>query len=102
MTFIEKMIAKQCITDLLRAGYAISVQDGEDIVLERSKSPRTILAAMATTDEDRFFVYKEGLTPPSFVYFVYGNDGWDVINDYSVSLETVISKTNALADKLSA
>lgn len=101
MTFIEKLVIKQCISDLLKAGYVISVQDGEDIVLERSRSPRTIIAAMSTTDEDRFFVYKDG-ERQSFVYFVYGNDGWDVINDYGVSLETVISKTNALADKLSA
>jgi hypothetical protein len=34
------------------------------------------------------------------VYFVYGNDGFDVICDYSVSLETLLIGANALALQL--
>ena len=44
---------------------------------------------------------KGGESFDHFVYLVYGNDGWDVISDYSVKLETELACANALADKLS-
>lgn len=31
---------------------------------------------------------------------IYGNTGFDVINDYTTNLETVLAGTNALADQL--
>ena len=30
---------------------------------------------------------------------VYGNDGWDVVNDYTVNLESVMKRANLIADK---
>jgi len=46
--------------------------------------------ALFTTDEDYLYVYEAGRSlnekdtrPDDWVRLVYGNDGWDVISDYS-------------------
>ena len=33
----------------------------------------------------------------AWVFLVYGNDGWDVIADYNVSLEPLLEPINKLA-----
>jgi hypothetical protein len=37
--------------------------------------------------------------PTLWVRFVYGNDGWDVINDYSMALETIIEPITEEAER---
>ena len=103
MNLIEKMVAERCIHDLLAAGYSLSVNDGEETTLHRCTRPAVILAAMATTDEDYLLVRPLGTNTPriGWVRFIYGNSGWDVINDYTTNLEAALAGTNALADQLS-
>lgn len=36
-----------------------------------------------------------------WVYVVMGNDGWDVISDYTTNLEPLMSGANRLAEKYS-
>ena len=110
MKFAEKIIAKRCINDLLKAGYSISVNDGEETTLRRSTDRKAIFAAMDTTDEDWLCVHKvdqpvapgDDDTRQSFgwVRFIYGNDGWDVIDDYTTNLGSVMAGVDALAEKL--
>ena len=47
-----------------------------------------------TCDENRIAVHREDGDRMSFVYFIYGNgnDGKDVVSDYGMSLDPVISK----------
>ena len=110
MKFVEKINVKRCIGDLLKAGYSISVDDGEKTTLRRSTDRKAIFAAMGTTDEDWLCVHKadqpiapgDNDTRNSFgwVRFIYGNDGWDVINDYTTNLEPVMATVNAFAEKM--
>jgi hypothetical protein len=44
-------------------------------------------------------VYGNGLVG-SFIWFIYGNDGPDVISDYSLRLEDALKDTLEFADKL--
>jgi hypothetical protein len=102
MKHVDQMVARACITDLLRAGFEISVFDGEEITVARSRRARKVLAAMATTDEDYLFVFRPGEAARSgWVRFIYGNGPGEVINDYTTNLETIIAKTNALAERVS-
>ncbi len=111
---VEKHIVNQVITDLLAAGYELGVDDGEARDIHHSTDAKAIKAATMLTDEDWLLVYEPASraskydakndTPNYFVRFVYGNDGWDVINDYSTALDPVIgdgTKTQALIDKYS-
>ncbi len=97
---IETRIAQQCIRDLLDAGYTIDIHDGEAIALRRSTDPEAILAAMMSVDEEHLIARTPDGKKVGSVFFVYGNDGWDAINDYSTSLEPFLARTNALADQL--
>ena len=89
---VEKEIYTKVIDVLLAAGFALSVYnsggENNEYEIERSQDREAILAAMYLTDEDRLYVHEAGQEKPhAWVYFVYGNDGWDVINDYTVNLE---------------
>ena len=98
---IERAIASQCINDLHNAGYNITVNDGEDDVVENSLDHNEVLDAMFSTDEDYLIVFLPGQAIRSgWVRFIYGNDGWDVINDYTVNLEGALATTIALGDRL--
>jgi hypothetical protein len=98
---VERSIARKVIGALLRAGYTISVNDGEETTLKCSSQRREIFAAMFTTDEDRLLVHADGEEDSfGWVRFIYGNDGWDVINDYTTNLEAVLAPVNAYCERL--
>lgn len=83
---IEDQIIKATISALLKAGFAVSVNDGEETTVNRSVNPDLIFTAMKTTDEDYLLVHD------GWVRFIYGNDDTEVINDYTVNLEPVMVK----------
>jgi subtilisin family serine protease len=101
---IERRIVKRTVSDLLAAGYELAVHDGEEWH-ERTTDRAKLHAALMETDEDRLFVYKtDGYKGRrdwfGWVFFVYGNDGYNVINDYTINLEEVLKPVNAFADTL--
>ena len=103
---IEQQIARAAVKSLTDAGYKISVFDGEAFALTKSADQSAILDAMFSTDGDVLYVY----SPPTAcneswerigtVEFIYGNSGWDVISDNSLSIENVLHSANSLAEKL--
>lgn len=101
---IEKRIVRITILNILAAGFSISVNDGEEETLTNSTDPDAIFAAMFTTDEDSLLVGHNPSRPEfghfAMVRFIYGNDGWDVINDYSTSLEKILKPVIDLADRI--
>jgi hypothetical protein len=97
----ERAIARQAISDLLAAGYLISVNDGNKAALKRSKDADAIFAAMFNSTEEYLFAsVLEETKPRGWVRFVYQNEGWDTINDYTTNLEETLGKTNRLADQI--
>lgn len=98
---VEREIAEAVIKALLEAGFLLGVNDGEETTIRWSRDAKAVLAKMFTTDEDRLLVYIDAdqddplnvereTRPDYWVMFVYGNDGWDVISDYTVALEPYI------------
>lgn len=105
----ENKIMRRTIRDLLAAGYLLSVNDGEEITVHQSINARQVFAAMRTTDEDSLIAYAthspDGILHAEpkrrgAVQFIYGNDGPDVICDYSMSLESTMEGVNAYAASL--
>jgi hypothetical protein len=77
------------------------------VTVELIHSARLGETGAEKTDEVRGKDHRQALhrrfdTRRSFgwVRFIYGNDGWDVINDYTTNLEPVIAGVNALAEKM--
>lgn len=103
---IERAIVRRVVRDLLAAGYTLDVDDGGDGVgLEDATSYKPVIDALMNTDED-FLKFKRRLVglewQTGWVRFVYGNDGWDVICDYSANphTEALLDGALKLAEKL--
>jgi hypothetical protein len=103
----ERLMARAVIMSLLKPGYAISVYDGEEVVLRNSTNTDQILRKMFSTCEDYLFVHPTPETEGriGWVRFIYGNDPAEVVNDYTTNLESVLERAigtdkNSIADRL--
>jgi hypothetical protein len=97
---IERRIVKRTVADLLAAGFELAVYDGE-VLHKRTTDAAKLHKDLLETDEDYLFVYKAGEKERfGYVYFVYGNDGYDVISDYTVNLEDALKGVNEFANTL--
>lgn len=94
---IEKRIATAVIKSVLAADNSIAVDDGEEMSAPRVNLPE-VLEDMFSTDTDRLHVYDKDGRGNGWIDFVYGNDGVDVISDYTVNLEEVLKPARDLAD----
>ena len=101
----ERAIPKAAIASILAAGHLITVDDGEDLCLKWSNDADKIFAAMFSTDEDYLHIHNLGTTRENtrkafgWIRFVYGNDGWDVMSDYTTNLESLLADANKAADE---
>lgn len=105
---VEQDIVTRTVDALLAAGYALQTDIQEDPRPERpTKDRAAILAEMMDVDDEFLGVYDQGESASltkgliGWVRFVYGNDGWDVISDYTTNLESVLAPINEYADTLS-
>jgi hypothetical protein len=94
---LEKKIVRKTVRELLAAGYEIAVDNGEE-QLPYTTHYSSITSALFSTDEVLLIARKGDQT--SFVYLVYGNDGYDVINDYGMTLAPIMSVISRYVDKL--
>lgn len=93
----ERKIVGRVITTLLDAGYKLTIDHGgESEVIPVTDASNATLDEMFACDEERLYASKDGKL--AWVFFVYGNDGWDVISDYSTSLEEELAPINAHCD----
>ena len=96
---VERKIVRRAVLDAISAGYTLNVDYGDGDVLSKPTSERKeIMDAMMQGDDDRLFYHKDG-KHVGWAWFVYGNDGYDVLSDYTVNLETVLAGANKLAER---
>lgn len=95
----EKLIVGKLVTDLLAKDCKLTVYDGEEDVVVLSTDAEAIFKALASTDSDVIRIYTATGQRLGWVYLVWGNDV-DIISDYTVSLENLISGANSFADDL--
>jgi hypothetical protein len=111
----ERRIVRQFVVEALSAGHSLSVSlengyDTEDMLLS-SKKIKDIMDEAFGGDECHIFVH-EGIDDPKdaiiggqlnsigWVHLVFGNDGWDVIANYTTNLEELLAPANKLAESL--
>lgn len=99
----ETLVLKRLIRAALRAGCVVSVNDGEEWTLKRSDDAKAIFGALRSTDGDmiRLRGARSGETVGN-IWLVYGNDGWDVVADYTdnEAMETILQPVFTFADRL--
>ena len=86
---IEMAIALKVAEALLKAGYKLGVNDGEETTVKNSDSLEKISKALFTTDQDHLLVYKDG-KKFGWVFLVWGNVE-DVVTDYTTNLDEIIA-----------
>jgi hypothetical protein len=103
---VERKIARAFIREAIKQGYAINIDNGAGDtengyeLPEPSRDAAAILKAMFATDDERLYLFKAGAAEPcGWCWFVYGNDGWDVITDYTTNLEPLMGPANKLSEK---
>lgn len=86
----ESKICRRLVATILKAGHMISVCDGEEWTVKLSRNSRQIIRALFTTDSDLLGIRNAMGESLGYVELIYGNDGFDVIADYSESLESLL------------
>jgi len=82
----EARAARKLVRAILAQGWAVSVCDGEEWTVKKSRDRMTILSALASTSDDTLRVYDaEGLLRLGFAWLIWGNDpeGRELIADHS-------------------
>lgn len=105
---IEKRITKKLVESLIAQGLYVSIYDGENIACQITQDANAAHAALGACDEEwvRVSVRNDSTEPDAKpfkrlgnIFLVYGNDGYDVIADYSVSLEAYLKDVNEYAEQ---
>lgn len=95
---IEQKIVRRIVKEALQAGYTVSVYDGETWALKHSDNCKIINAALFSTDFDTLLLRDKAGNNQGSIYCIYGNDGYDVISDYSIALENFMKPIEAYAE----
>jgi hypothetical protein len=96
---MERRIVRKIAQAMLAAGYSVTVNDGEELALVRSRKLSEIMEACFSVDEEHLIAYRADGSRVGFVFLVYGNSGFDVVNDYSMALEDLMKPINDYADE---
>jgi predicted fused transcriptional regulator/phosphomethylpyrimidine kinase len=81
----ERGVATRLVRAAIHAGYAVSVYDGEEYTVKRSRRERQILAALASTEEDWLVIRDSAGERVGALVLIWGNDpdGEELIADYT-------------------
>lgn len=108
---VERLIVRKFVDDALAANkrLSVSLERGYDLdeMLLGSRDADKIMDEAFAGDEAHIFVQSaEGplvqdgaVVSEGWVYIVLGNDGPEVICDYTVNLESLLAGANALAEE---
>lgn len=95
----ERELVTHLIDRALEVGLTISVFDGEEYPLKRSRDKAVILETLGSTDSDSLVLRKPDQMakdkPIGEILLIYGN-GRDVISDYTDNNDTHVLVTQAL------
>lgn len=110
---IERAVIRRAVQDILAAdsgAYCVSVYDGEAYPVKSSRDLAEIMANVGECDDEYLMVRhtrdadgKVGAKVGQ-INLIYGNDGWDVVSDYTASplIDGMLAESSRLADILSS
>jgi len=103
---LENKIVFLTVQSALDLGFTVEHSDGEAITIatpdeeNRALSFKRLMGEVQQCDEEYLTIKDDKGLRVGIVYFVYGNDGWDVIHDHTVNddMEKILAPANALAE----
>lgn len=97
---MELKVVRAVIADLRSAGFVLRISDGHDYG-EGAVSDEQAIDEIFNLDEAYIHCFRLSPEPVAWIHLVMGNDGWDVVCDYTTNLEPVLTKSRWVADLLS-
>jgi hypothetical protein len=93
---MEEAVVSKLVDILLAEGVWLSVEETED-AHGRTQNKQSIMNQLGSTDSDKLKVFSTSTVASTLgtVFLVYGNDGYDVISNYSFN-RSVYAKFEAL------
>lgn len=97
----ERRIVRKVIRAALDAGYRLNLSNGGDsyVFPEPTDSFTAVVSETMAVDSEHLYLYKDGKRV-GWVFFVYGNEGWSVVSDYTMTLQEFMEPINAYCDNL--
>ena len=93
---IEREIVRKVIEDALACQFWLGIDNGDSVDETRYNDADACMEDMMATDEDRLYIYpNQHGAHIGWIYFVYGNDGYDVISDYTTNLSPLMDPIEA-------
>lgn len=100
---MDRAIVEQLVSDLLADGLDLTIanttdENGPDWITTNERD--LILANLGHTDDDTIRAYDKGRYVGLF-YLVYGNDGYDVLADYTSTeeVERLLTTTHLMSEE---
>lgn len=84
---IESAIFTHLCETAIAWGWSVSLCDGEEWTVKKSRKLRELRDAAFSTDADTLLFRDEKNRVRGRVWLIYGNDGWDVVSDNTVNYE---------------
>jgi len=99
---IERAIVRRAVIDILAEGHSITVyHEDQESDAVRSTDLTAIMLELCACDMEGLAVYRaDEVGRWGWLTLIYGNDGWDVMNDHSLSLTAVLAGASELADAI--
>jgi hypothetical protein len=81
----ERGVATRLVRAAIHAGYTVSVYDGEEYTVKRSRRERQILEALASTGEDTLVFRDDAGERIGSAWLIWGNEesGEELIADHT-------------------
>lgn len=90
------------IDDVLAAGHTLSLDDGEELAIDRSTDKGAILEALEATSEETLIVRRANGERIGAAFLVYGNEPGVVIcdNTDTPEMNALLARAEAIGEKL--
>jgi hypothetical protein len=100
----ERWYARKLVRNLLSRGLSVSVNDGEEWTVVRSRKEGEVLEALATTDMDELIASDDAGTRLGWFQLIWGNDedGSELIADHTSNAlcETIWHEVHGGGDRI--
>lgn len=111
---LEERIVRKLVQDALSTGHRISVSsdggyDIDDMLLGATQEDHIVNEVFAS-DACHVFFHQDGeplltedgkVSCNGWAYLVFGNEGWDVVNDYTTGIENLMAGAMEIANQYS-
>ena len=98
---IERLIVSTVVKSALAYKWLISINTGGETILKRCDDCDSIMNSIMSVDDEQLIFYDITGVRKGWIRLVYGNDGFDVIADYSSPIEFLLEDAIAVADIIS-